>query len=117
MSTAERTLVVNALKFFHGQRYPLAAYVVMDDHVHVVVLPLGDNTLGQILHSWKSFTAKEINKLRGATGTVWQKDSYTRVLVSRKEVEARLNYILKNPAERWTGIEGYEWVENLHNIL
>jgi putative transposase len=35
----ERTLVAHAIKHFAGERYELLAYVVMDDHVHVVVLP------------------------------------------------------------------------------
>jgi type I restriction enzyme R subunit/putative DNA methylase len=32
-------LVAGALKFFEGQRYPLRAWVVMPNHVHVVVWP------------------------------------------------------------------------------
>ena len=34
LEASERELVVAAMKSFDGQRYQLAAYVVMDDHVH-----------------------------------------------------------------------------------
>lgn len=117
LTPEERTIVADALKHFDGQRYLLAAYVVMNDHVHAVVLPLKGNELSSILHSWKSFTANAINERRGRTGSLWQKSSYTRFLVSRREVENRLRYVLENPQRRWPEIESYPWAEYLHNIL
>jgi len=47
-----------AIKKFDGQRYELAAFVVMDDHVQVLLAPRSPYDLKQILHSWKSFTAR-----------------------------------------------------------
>src|SRR5712691_12374177 len=40
LDASERGLVVAGIKSFDGQRYQLAAYVVMDDHVHVLLTPL-----------------------------------------------------------------------------
>ncbi len=51
LDASERELVASALKHFDGQRYQLAAYVVMNDHVHVLATPLGMYALGDILHS------------------------------------------------------------------
>jgi REP element-mobilizing transposase RayT len=116
LTPEERTIVANALKFFDGKRYLLAVYVVMDDHVHVVVLPLPGHELDEILHSWKSFTANEINKLRKQTGALWQKSNHTRFLVSKHEVENRMQYVLDNPKRRCPGIKDYPWVEYLHHI-
>jgi len=65
-------LVADALKFFDGQRYELRAWVVMPNHVHVVVWPRPPETLSGVLHSWKSFTAKEANKVLGRAGEFWQ---------------------------------------------
>ena len=56
-------LVAGALKHFGGQRYELRAWVVMPNHVHAVVWPMPDHTLSDILHSWKSFTSNQANKL------------------------------------------------------
>ena len=56
-------LVQNALTFFHDVRYDLLEWVVMPNHVHVVIQPRPEWSLEGILHSWKSFTAKEANKL------------------------------------------------------
>jgi putative transposase len=68
----KRTIVENAVKYFDSRRYELLAYVVMDDHAHVLVLPLANYSLQQILHSWKSFTAKEMRRTRKRSIPVWQ---------------------------------------------
>ena len=49
-------IVEEALRLFDGQRYVLGHYVVMPNHVHVVVRPVEGHLLKDILHSWKSFT-------------------------------------------------------------
>lgn len=61
-------VVAGALKHFDGSRYRLHAWCVMPNHVHVVFQPLDGHTLPEILHSWKSFTAKQTNRLLGRTG-------------------------------------------------
>ncbi len=58
----ERDLVVSAMRRFDGERYQIAAYVVMDDHVHALVTPLPKYRLQDILHSWKSFTARQVQR-------------------------------------------------------
>jgi REP element-mobilizing transposase RayT len=42
LAPPECDLVAAAVRAFDGQRYRLAAWVVMDDHVHVLLTPLGD---------------------------------------------------------------------------
>ena len=70
-------LVANALGHFEGQRYTLRAWVVMPNHVHVVVHPTPPHTLSAILKSWKTFTAVHANRLLHREGrTFWQSESY-----------------------------------------
>jgi len=107
LSPGERTLVAENLEHFNEDRYRLAAYVVMDDHVHVVVAPLPSNLLGKILQGWKSYTAHAINKLRGTTGTRWMKDSHTRALRNMREIRGAMQYILDNPTKRWPEVVEY----------
>lgn len=57
-----RQLVENALAHFNAQRYRLHDFVVAPNPVHALVVPEGEHTLSEILHSWKSFTAHEIIK-------------------------------------------------------
>jgi type I restriction enzyme R subunit len=62
-----REIVENALKFFNGQRYELGEFVVASNHVHVLVTPFAGHDLSDLLHSWKSFTAKELIKVEAAS--------------------------------------------------
>ena len=61
-------LVQNALLFFDKERYDLHAWVIMPSHVHALFTPLDDWTLTKIMHSWKSFSAREANKVLNRTG-------------------------------------------------
>ncbi len=45
----------------HNRAYRLDAWVIMPNHVHALVEPGNDNTLGEILKSWKGGSAREIN--------------------------------------------------------
>lgn len=64
LSEVERALVAESLRHFDGRRYLLHAYVVMNDHVHVLVEPRAAFRLESIVQSWKSFSAKRIGTLR-----------------------------------------------------
>ncbi len=72
----ERSLVVTAIKHFENRRYDLPTYVVMDDHVHVLVVPLEGFALERIVHSWKSFTATRLVKECGRKGPLWQQEYF-----------------------------------------
>ncbi len=56
------TLVAGALKHFEGDRYELLGWVLLPNHVHVLVRPHGDRELEDVLHSWKSYTANRANE-------------------------------------------------------
>jgi hypothetical protein len=56
-------VVAENLRHFSGTRYELFAWSVMPNHVHVVFKPNQDETLGPILHSWKSYTAHRASKI------------------------------------------------------
>ena len=94
---AMAALVAGALAHFHGSRYALDDFVVMPNHVHVLVTPLKEHELSEILHSWKSFTAKQINHALGHAGAVWQDESFDHVVRSAAQLERFRDYIRNNP--------------------
>jgi leucyl-tRNA synthetase len=91
------SVVANALRHFDHERYELEAFVVMPNHVHVLFRLSPAHRLEDVIHSWKSFTAKEINKLRGTKGEVWQKDYWDRIVRDAEHRANVLDYIRKNP--------------------
>ncbi len=106
----ERGLIVDALRHFDAHRYDLSGYVVMNDHVHVLLSPRRNHELQSILHSWKSFTAHQLRKISGRTAPVWQDETHDRIVRDQAEMRAKLNYILNNPRRRWPSMQAYPWV-------
>jgi REP element-mobilizing transposase RayT len=90
-------VVDDALRHFDGQRYELDEYVIMPNHVHVLVKPRPGHRLVDILHSWKSFTANLINKRLGKTGQFWQHESYDHIVRHDRAMNAIRRYIRENP--------------------
>lgn len=85
------------MRHFDGKRYELGEYVIMPNQVHLLVTPKGGHRLREIEHSWKSYTAKEINKLIGRWGTVWQEESYDHIVRSIEQLDHYCRYIRYNP--------------------
>ncbi|MDM3846132.1 MAG: TaqI-like C-terminal specificity domain-containing protein [Aphanizomenon gracile PMC638.10] len=86
-------IVADALTYFDGDRYHLGEWVIMPNHVHVIVTPLGNHKLSEITHSWKSFTANQINKYLNRRGQLWQKESYDQIVRSAQHLERVQIYI------------------------
>jgi hypothetical protein len=92
-------MVEEALRFFDGQRYWLGQFVVMPNHVHCLVKPLGEHTLLEILQSWKSFTAKQINTALGREGKVWQDESFDSIVRDEAALGKFSAYVQENPGK------------------
>jgi len=98
-----------ALLHFEGERYRLLAWCIMPNHVHVVVRPEPGHELSDILHSWKSFTAKKANKLLKREGRFWQPEYYDHLIRDEKDLGRCIEYTYYNPEKadlkewRWRG--------------
>jgi REP element-mobilizing transposase RayT len=92
-------MVENALRHFDGDRYLLGSYVIMPNHVHVLVRPAMEHKLPDILQSWKSFTAKEANKLLRQAGEFWQPESFDHIVRNEQQLEKFSRYIQENPVK------------------
>ena len=103
----ERALVCRALTHFDGQRYLLGTYVVMDDHVHVMVCPLPTFELDETLRSWRSFTANQLQRKHQRRGEIWQIEPYDRIIRDAKEAAQKAKYTLDNPFRRWPELTSY----------
>ncbi|MCC6698291.1 MAG: transposase [Candidatus Hydrogenedentes bacterium] len=95
-----RAIVEDALRGFDGLRYCLDEFVVMPNHVHALVTPIGGHTLSSIVKSWKSYSAKAINRRRGSSGALWQKESFDHIVRSPVSLERFREYIRNNPKPR-----------------
>ena len=90
-------IVGTVLRRFDHERYILDAWVVMPNHVHALLQPLQDHALSDILHSWKSFTAKAVNERLGRSGAIWQDETFDRIVRDFDELEGYRKYVADNP--------------------
>ena len=109
LNAEERDLIVGGLRHFDMARYRLLAFVVMDDHVHVLLQPFRTFALERIVHSWKSYSAHIVQK-RGRHGSVWARGYAHRVVRNESEYEEKLAYIRTNPQRRWPAVTHYPWL-------
>ncbi len=103
-------LVADALCHFDGKRYKLHAWVVMPNHVHVVLSPKGSHTLSSILHSWKSFTARKANSMLGREGqSFWQRESYDHLVRDEDDFIRVCSYTVNNPVKAGLCQKAEDW--------
>jgi REP element-mobilizing transposase RayT len=109
LSDSERDITAAAIRHFDYARYELHGFVVMNDHVHVLVQPCPGFRLQDIVQSWKSFTANRMQRVSGRRGVVWQDEYFDRVVRDDAEYEQKRDYIMYNPYKRWPEMESYPW--------
>jgi REP element-mobilizing transposase RayT len=93
------SLVERALLHFDHQRYRLLAWCVMPNHIHALIETIEGWPLGEVLHSWKSFTANQANELLQRRGEFWQREYLDRYVRNAEHYAKVLAYIEDNPVK------------------
>ena len=108
--------VCGALMETEGVTHWLHAWVIMPNHVHVLVEPHAGRTIGQLVGAWKSVSARKIlpgsaavpgRILNPAAGDgraprrsklrLWQPDYFDRFIRDSRHYRAAVDYIHQNP--------------------
>lgn len=92
-------IVQDALLHFDAEHYALLAWCVMPNHVHVMIETAEGFPLGDIVHSWKSYSAKQCNKMLHQTGRFWMPDYHDRFIRDETHFWRALAYIVENPVK------------------
>jgi REP element-mobilizing transposase RayT len=92
-------IVEDALLHFDGQRYRLLAWTIMPNHVHALIEPGADQRLGNIVSSWKRFSARMANRVLGRSGPFWQDDYWDTYIRNERHFESTVSYIMNNPVK------------------
>jgi len=92
-------MVEESLLHFDGQRYRLSSWVVMPNHVHMLIMPFAEWSLSRIMKDMKSFTSREANKFLGRRGQFWMEDYFDRYIRDRKHFASAITYIENNPVK------------------
>jgi REP element-mobilizing transposase RayT len=104
-------MVIDAIHYREKdlKHYDLHAYVVMANHVHLLITPRV--LVSKLMQSLKRFTGLEGNRMLGLTGAFWQDESYDRLVRDEREFQRIAHYIEKNPVNAGLAVspEEFRW--------
>jgi tetratricopeptide (TPR) repeat protein len=92
-------IVADAIRHFDGDRYELAAWCLMPNHVHLIIKPRAGHQLGDIIRGIKTFSANQANKLLSRTGAFWMEEYYDHIIRDMDDFHNQLAYLKRNPAK------------------
>lgn len=96
-NTEAAHIVGGTLANFEGVRCSQFAWVVMPNHVHALFVLGKTERLEDLVRSWKTWSARQVNALTGRTGSLWQKDYFDRLVRNCGHFENCVRYIRRNP--------------------
>jgi putative DNA methylase len=124
-------IVRSSLYHLHGQQGRLMAYCLMPNHLHFlwqweetvnpdgvgqarrlpyeVETPDQYSPLATLMHSLKSYSAHEANRVLGRSGSFWQHESYDHWVRDEEELERIVEYIAANPVKAGLAKQAHEW--------
>lgn len=111
-----RSIALKHCLFENNRKIELYAAVIMPNHVHLLFSALECETgdpypLSEIMKGIEGVSARNINRLLGRKGSLWQDESFDRIMRAQ-EFEFKRNYIIANPID--AGVcnrpEEYRWL-------
>ena len=83
---------------FDGMDYRLLAWVIMPNHVHLLV-EIWQKPMTELLQNWKGYTARRVNRVLGRRGKLWQDDYWDRYIRNETHYRKVVHYIEWNPVK------------------
>lgn len=109
-------IVADSWHYWDSKRIDLIAYTIMPNHVHAVFTLLGEetesgkiNSLRQLMHSVKSYSAHKANELLLIDGHFWEEETYDRLVRNSTELYRTVRYVLNNPVKAGLCKDWQEW--------
>ena len=92
------SLILEDLEFYRKKHeFLLHAYVIMPDHLHLLLSLKENGNISKLMHDFKSHTAQTINRVLKRKGALWQEGFYDHVIRDERDLKKRIDYIHKNP--------------------
>ena len=92
-----RQFLVEAMKFHNGKSCKIIAYVVMPNHVHILMQLLSDFTLDKIIQSIKRYSSVRIRQLLNISDKIWMRRYFDRLVRDEEDLVRYIEYVCENP--------------------
>jgi REP element-mobilizing transposase RayT len=105
-------IVQESLLHGDGPRYRLISWVIMPNHVHVLIQQTGV-PLAKIVQSWKRHTSREIHRSLKPGGqsseALWHRDYWDRYIRDDAHLHTAVRYIEQNPVKAHLVAYAQDW--------
>jgi type I restriction enzyme R subunit len=95
----------------HQVDYVLFALIIMPNHVHALLQPFPGKSLMQNLRAIRRMSAREINRLNGNQGDLWQREGFDHLVRSQHHFNRYRNYIRLNPSRARLPQHAFTWLD------
>jgi REP element-mobilizing transposase RayT len=102
-------MIEETLLRFAEEKYKLISWVIMPNHVHLLLIPGVNVTLAELMHSIKSYTAHQANKILNRTGKFWSKEYFDRYMRDHEHYLKTIAYIENNPVKAGLCKSASDW--------
>ncbi len=102
-------IVTATLQNEDGKSCTLISWMIMPNHVHVLLRPLEGHSLSDIMKTIKSVSSHKINEIIGRSGSVWQPDYFDRYIRDADHFYKAVRYIENNPVKAGLCSTPDEW--------
>ena len=92
-----RDILADVIMHYDGDQYVIHAYVIMPNHVHVLMTPADGYTIQEIVGDWKKFSSRGINKILDRRGPLWERERFDHLVRDAAGYATILSYIERNP--------------------
>ncbi len=124
-------VIIDSLKYCRKNKgLKVYEYVIMTNHIHLIVKAKQGYKLSQIASDFKKHTTREILKLleqdnrryilnltensfakkKGYDKQIWQRENYPEVILSEKFLRQKIRYIYKNPVKKEYVVNPEDWL-------
>lgn len=102
-------IVADSLMHFHGERYRMGDFIVMPNHVHLLVAFATAEAIKEQCDSWLHYTAYRINQRLGEKGKFWQQEPFDHIVRSPDQYDSLRQYIADNPRKASLSVGEYHY--------
>jgi REP element-mobilizing transposase RayT len=92
----------------NGTAYEVQAWVIMPNHVHLVV-DVWDVPLVKLINGWKGKSSRAANILLRRNGQFWQEDYYDTLVRDAEQLRKAVRYTEQNPVKAFLSKTAFEW--------
>jgi REP element-mobilizing transposase RayT len=102
-------LMEETLLHYDGEHYRLVAWCIMPNHIPAIIEVMESHSLQKIIHSWKSYSSHEANKILQRSGKFWFREYHDRFMRNADHLATTIEYVENNPVKAGLVETKQEW--------